>query len=279
MIIQESCQKLLQYLKDNFQWTMEPSDLQYLCKSDFLKNWIQQNTGDDKLNDLARDIYHSASRGMPIQYVISEGVFLNLVLKVDSSVLIPRPETEELVSWIMEDNKQLSMEGLTVLDIGTGSGCIALAIKKQFDTWKVTGLDVSNKALSVAKMNAQLCQIDVDFLEQDFLDKSSWVDVKYNIIVSNPPYISKREYHLMNSNVLTYEPHLALFPSGEDELIFYKFLAEFGKAHLEVNGKMYCELNEFKADDIANIFLNEGYVVKIKNDLEGKPRMLRSFLN
>lgn len=209
----------------------------------------------------------------PVQYILHEAWFAGMNFYVDEHVLIPRPETEELVEWISEDlgNKA------SVLDIGTGSGCIPIALKKKNASSSIEAIDVCSEALNVAVNNALTHQTEIDFRLLDFLDEGSWnILGEYDIIVSNPPYISSAEKSSMKENVLDHEPHLALFATG-DPLIFYRKIALFGLSHLSKNGIIYVELNEFLSRKIADIFSSNGYnFVEIKKDMQGKERMLRA---
>jgi release factor glutamine methyltransferase len=207
----------------------------------------------------------------PWQYIVGHAWFYGLELKVNSSVLIPRMETEELVHLILSEN---GPEGTKVLDIGTGSGCIPLALKFNRAHWDISACDISNDALQIARANAQACGLHIRFFQSDVL--TAEVSGKYEIIVSNPPYIAREEATIMPAHVLDYEPHLALF-SGDDPQLFYRRLAIKGRFWLEEGGLIYLELNEFHAESTRKIFLQNGYSeVEIIRDLAGKDRMLRA---
>jgi release factor glutamine methyltransferase len=211
----------------------------------------------------------------PIQYILGETEFYGLKFKVTPSVLIPRPETEELVEWILSDKK--SANNLGVLDIGTGSGCIAIALKKNHQDWKITGLDISMDSLSIAKKNALLNDVEVDFMQDDILNPAlRSATLKYDIIVSNPPYITESEKLEMHDNVLANEPYKALFVSNEKPLIFYEAIADFALQHLATNGFLYFEINEYLAKETINMLIVKGFVnIELKKDMQGKDRMLR----
>ena len=229
----------------------------------------------------------------PIQYVLGECFFHGLKLYVNNHVLIPRPETEELVEWIINDVKTSGKnvfqrkEGeadettqLKVLDVGTGSGCIALALKKAMPKAEVWGCDVSDEALNVARRNGAQLDIRVDFQGINFLDESQQRSLPtVDIIVSNPPYVPEKDKATMRPNVLAHEPHTALFVPDDDALIFYKTLALFGHKRLYENGCIYIEISENAAKETVRIFKEAGYNnVEIKKDMQGKDRMIKAHL-
>lgn len=212
--------------------------------------------------------------GEPIQYIAGSAPFLHLNLIVNKEVLIPRPETEELAHKIYLENKDFN--SLKVLDIGAGSGCISLYLKSKKSDWDVSGIDFSKAAVDCAYQNAQRLQLNVTYSNSDFLNKNEWPVQKYDIIVSNPPYICASERAQMDKTVLQFEPFAALFAPGDDPLIFYKMIAEFGKLHLNDAACIYVELNEFLAKDIFIIFQNENYQnIEIECDFYNKPRFLK----
>jgi release factor glutamine methyltransferase len=214
----------------------------------------------------------------PVQYVLHEAWFYNMKLYVNENVLIPRPETEELVELIVEKTIEDSkLQGQsTVLDIGTGSGCIAIALKKKMGNLKVFAIDISANALGVAQQNATQQNVEINYMQVDFLDKSKWEELPaFDIIVSNPPYIRKSEDRLMAPNVLKYEPHVALFVPDEDALKFYKAIADFAKMHLQLNGSVYVEINEGLAAQVITVFEQANFKkVRAKKDLQGKDRIV-----
>ena len=214
----------------------------------------------------------------PVQYVLGESWFMGIKLKVNESVLIPRPETEELVEWIVEDLKIVPNQFRSLLDIGTGSGCIPLSIKNKIPSMTVSAIDVSEDALQVAKQNSEDRGIPVHLYHLNILDEKAWVRLDhYDIIVSNPPYITKREQRSMQENVLEYEPHLALFVSDQDPLIFYRAIAKFSSLHLKPGGFVYVEINEVMGDEVVDIFKTMGFApVILKKDMQGKDRMVKA---
>ena len=213
----------------------------------------------------------------PIQYIIGDTEFYGLNFKVDSSVLIPRPETEELVSWIINDIKaqQTNKETLNILDIGTGSGCIAITLAKHLPNAKVFALDISKDALIVAKTNAALNEVDISFLEENVLDWSS-DELKFDIIVSNPPYVRELEKDMMTDNVLKHEPHLALFVKDDDALLFYREITQISKQILNNTGQLYFEINEYLGEDTQHLMQKEGFErIEMKQDIFDKDRMIK----
>lgn len=213
----------------------------------------------------------------PVQYILGEADFYGLKFNVNPSVLIPRPETEELVAWVLESTKENPLL-TTVLDIGTGSGCIPITIKKESPRLSVSALDVSKMALETATKNGKKNETEIDFLQVDILDEKNWdVLPTFDIIISNPPYIPLREKALMPQQVLQNEPHLALFTTDEDPLIFYEKIAEFAKLHLTRNGYLFFECNEFNTEEVSSMLKKKEFAsVEIKKDMQGKARMIRA---
>ncbi|APY12720.1 protein-(glutamine-N5) methyltransferase, release factor-specific [Seonamhaeicola sp. S2-3] len=216
----------------------------------------------------------------PIQYIIGETEFYGLPFKVNKNVLIPRPETEELVDWILNESKTNNQQSITVLDIGTGSGCIAISLAKNLPNAKVYALDVSNEALKVAKENAELNNAEVNFIEDNILNPSQKKLVsesyKFDIIVSNPPYVRKQEKQLMKANVLNNEPHLALFVSDDNPLLFYKAICEFSNKNLNKGGKLFFEINEYLGKDMTQLLKDYNFKnIELKQDIFNKDRMVR----
>jgi release factor glutamine methyltransferase len=222
----------------------------------------------------------------PIQYIIGETEFYGLKIKVDNSVLIPRPETEELVDWIIKENQ--SKESISILDIGTGSGCIAIALAKQMPNAKVFALDISKEALKIAKQNAALNNVEVVFIKADILSfchsepfdfcsrQAREESQKYDIIVSNPPYVRELEKDKMTDNVLKYEPHLALFVKDDDALIFYRKIVTLSKLLLNKNGQLYFEINEYLGNDTKVLMEEENFKnITLKQDVFEKDRMIK----
>lgn len=238
--------------------------------------------------------FQSAIEGLkkykPIQYILGETEFYGLKFNVDKSVLIPRPETEELVDWIIKENQ--SKGSISILDIGTGSGCIAIALAKQLPKAKVFAVDVSEEALKIAKQNAVLNNVEVAFIETDILSfyhseqtctersRSSEESQKYDIIVSNPPYVRELEKDKMTDNVLKYEPHLALFVKDDDALIFYRKIVALSKSLLNKNGKLYFEINEYLGNDTKVLMeLGNFKEIALRQDIFDKDRMIKGTIS
>ena len=215
----------------------------------------------------------------PVQYVLNEAWFCGLKFYVDKNVLIPRPETEELVEWVISDCK-FPIHTLSILDIGSGSGCIPIALKKRLGKADVWSCDISPDALKVANQNAETLGINVNFIELNFLNEPERETLPlFDIIVSNPPYIPRKDKEDMNRNVTDHEPATALFVPDNDALIFYKAIAAFGKNHLTRNGIIYMEINENLGEETAAMFQLKGYKTVIKKDMQGKDRMIKAFTN
>jgi release factor glutamine methyltransferase len=208
----------------------------------------------------------------PIQYILGETEFLGLKLKVNPSVLIPRPETEELVQWIIQSNLP---EDSRILDIGTGSGCIALALKNQLKNPGVFGVDISENALEVARQNALKNNLEVHFFQADILEWELFNWENYDAIVSNPPYIRESEKTQMHTNVLEYEPRNALFVTDHNPLVFYRSISAFALKHLTKEGKLFFEINENLGSETNEMLLDFGFRdIEIRKDINGKNRMV-----
>lgn len=247
----------------------------------------------------------------PVQYVLNEAWFYGLKFEVNESVLIPRPETEELVDWVIKDvrcmmydvrytprqtppsdeNHSLTIlhspptlrsesdiyrRTFTILDIGTGSGCIPITIKKKLPAASISAIDVSSEALQTAARNAKLNEVEVNFQLLDFLNENRWDDLsKYDLIISNPPYIKSSEASTIHKNVLEHEPHTALFVPDEDSLLFYRKIAGFALTHLNPGGAVYVEINQLLGQETAALFEQKGFAVELRKDMSGNERMLK----
>ena len=221
------------------------------------------------LNDSNQNLFSSALKRLkthePIQYVLGKTNFMDLEFKVNSSVLIPRPETEELVRLMLKEE----LEGKEILDIGTGSGCIAISLAKNLPNAKVSALDISIDALKVAKENAKINNVSIEFINADIFEYQ--FDKKYDVIVSNPPYVLESEKPLMKQNVLDFEPKLSLFVNDDNPLIFYKEIFNFSKKCLNKNGKIYIEINEKYNKDLE--YLSHDFkCIDFYKDIFGKHR-------
>ncbi len=221
------------------------------------------------INDLLDEIQRINAHE-PIQYITGTAWFRNRKFKVNSSVLIPRPETELLVQEVI--NQKIIPP--SILDVGTGSGCIAISLALEIPGSKVFAMDVSAQALAIAKENANLLVASVEFIKGDFLNENLTIS-NLDFLVSNPPYVMDKEKEQMNSNVLNYEPHLALFVPDSNPLLFYEALAKQGKQLLKPKGKVMAEINPLVAKEIREHFEENGFsAVKLLKDLEGKDRIM-----
>ena len=210
---------------------------------------------------------------IPIQYIVGETAFYGLMFKVDKNVLIPRPETEELVEWIVLNHKNSNL--LKILDVGTGSGCIAISLAKNLPNTEVFALDISVEAINVAKNNALMNQVKVEFILADIL-KIEKLATNFDIIVSNPPYVRELEKSQMQQNVLSNEPHIALFVKDENPLLFYGKIAELAKNHLTENGVLYFEINQYLGPETIELLKSKGFKnIELKKDIYSVDRMVK----
>jgi len=256
-----------------------------------IKNY---DLSDDEIEEL-NYIYGKISDHYPIQYLFNKTEFYGVDFYVDENVLIPRAETEELIHWILTDHADSNSNAYInentninvdthccayLLDIGTGSGCIPIILKKNKPTWNIAAIDISENALEVARTNALKHHTEIEFIEGDILNaQCSMLNSQFDIIVSNPPYIPTKEKEFMSTSTIQHEPHLALFVQDEHPIIFYEKIADFAKNHLAKNGKLYFELNEFNANDVREMLENKGFQnIIIKKDFANKDRMLRANL-
>ena len=222
----------------------------------------------------------------PIQYILGETEFYGLPFLVNENTLIPRPETEELVEWIIKSTKyEIQSTKLRILDIGTGSGCIAISLAKNFPNAEVSAIDVSEKALATAKINAEINKVEVSFINVDILKINDLVELptsnfqlptQFDIIVSNPPYVRNLEKAEIKSNVLEYEPHLALFVEDTDALLFYRKIAQLAQQNLSENGKLFFEINQYLGKETVELLVDLGFKnIELKKDIYGNDRMIR----
>ncbi len=223
-------------------------------------------------------ILKKLKKGIPLQYVLGEAFFMGMKLKVNPDVLIPRPETEELVDWIIKNHPSENIE--SIIDIGTGSGCIALGLKKFLPQTKVYALDVSKAALQIAQENATINKLTIDWIEADILSPQMKLNSNFSIIVSNPPYVTNAEAASMHKNVLENEPHLALFVPENDALIFYRKILTIAQNYLRNKGWVYFEINQYQASEMLELLKNFNFInIELKKDISGNYRMIRGQLN
>lgn len=225
-------------------------------------------------------IRHRLLTHEPIQYILGSTTFCDLPFAVTPDVLIPRPETEELVSWVLERfpiNRQPTTDnGQQLLDIGTGSGCIAIALAKNLPEVQVYALDVSDKAMQIAQLNAEKNAVQLHFICQNILETKQ-LDHQFDVIVSNPPYVRELEKHEIQANVLEHEPHLALFVADEDPLLFYRKIGELAFESLTPNGNLFVEINQYLGETTLQLFREIGFTqVELRKDLYGNDRMIRA---
>lgn len=280
-------------------------------ESNNIADWVFENTGIKKLDRITakqQQLSHLTLIQLsnkleellthkPVQYVLGEAWFYKMKFRVNEHVLIPRPETEELVEWVVEEirNKKAEIRNkkgdeltpdsyrdhnsqLALIDIGTGSGCMAIALKKEIPDAEIFAIDVSENALQIARQNAQDQNTVINFLQLDFLNEDQWPLLPlFDSIVSNPPYIPEGEKSKLAKNVVEYEPHLALFVQNNDPFIFYKKIALFANKHLKEKGKVFVEVHEDYSNEVQQIFAKKNFTTEIKKDIYGRDRMVKAY--
>ncbi|MDP2088957.1 MAG: peptide chain release factor N(5)-glutamine methyltransferase [Flavobacteriaceae bacterium] len=224
------------------------------------------------------DALHQLKKEIPIQYIIGEIEFYGLTFKVDKNVLIPRPETEELVQWIINDCKNHPKNSIKILDIGSGSGCIAISLAKNIPNATVFACDISEKALKIAQKNADLNSVHIHFENINILE-TELLTQQFDIIVSNPPYVRLQEKHQMKKNILENEPEIALFVDDENPLLFYDKIASLAKSHLTKNGQLYFEINQYLGNEMINLLKKYHFKnIELKKDFYEVDRMIKAFI-
>jgi release factor glutamine methyltransferase len=258
-------------------------DVRYgLTLSDLCLGKDTQLSADDQTE--LEEIVKRLLQGEPIQYVLGQADFCGRTFLVNEAVLIPRPETEELCRWIVSEvrGKRLEVRDYSVLDIGTGSGCIAITLAAEMPGAEVTAWDISTEALEVARENAKRANVHVSFEHVDVLNISltshlSPLTSEYDLIISNPPYICNKERSTMEANVLEHEPHTALFVPDDDPLLFYRAIAQYGQTTLKDGGWLYFEINPLYAQEMYDMLSGLSYYdIEIKEDQFSKQRMIRA---
>ena len=239
--------------------------------SDFILNTTSRLSESDLL--FIRSYVHRIQNNEPFQYIHGTTTFFGLELKCDKRALIPRPETEELVAWAVEFGPYQ-----TITDLCTGSGCIALGLKSKFSESNVTGLDISSDALSLAKENSKLTNLDIEFIHADVLNiNRDLLDQKWDCIISNPPYIPSNERESLAENVLNFEPEISLFVGNDNPLIFYKAIVEYAKSNLSENGILFFEIHPDFSAEISDLLKLKGFInIELRKDLQGKNRMIKA---
>ncbi|MDP2385826.1 MAG: peptide chain release factor N(5)-glutamine methyltransferase [Bacteroidota bacterium] len=242
-------------------------------KTEFQKRKGEHLNQSDLL--IVYDIGKTLQTNKPIQYILQETWFYGLKFFVNEHVLIPRPETEELVELVLNEIKKENTSSLNILDIGTGSGCIPISVKKNAPHTNVYAIDISKAALEVAKKNSISNKIEVTFKELNILTASSLDNIQFDYIISNPPYIAQNEMDQMDKNVTNFEPHLALFVEDNDPLLFYKRIADFALNNLRSNGKLFFEINQRLGNEVKELLKAKGYKnIIIQKDINGNDRMV-----
>ena len=224
-------------------------------------------------NELTKDLIKLKNQ-QPYQQVVGFAYFFDLKFKVNQHTLIPRPETEELIDWILSGTNK--SDHIRILDIGTGSGCIPISLKKPLPNAEIFALDFSAEAIAVAKENARIHDVDVKFMVQDILQDFEWSH-QFDLIVSNPPYIRNVEKRAMQENVLNFEPHSALFVEDENPLVFYQRILELSDQLLDPKGKIYLEINQYLGSEMEALYQTKFENVILRKDISGNDRMLKAY--
>ncbi|MEP6613229.1 MAG: peptide chain release factor N(5)-glutamine methyltransferase, partial [Mucilaginibacter sp.] len=228
--------------------------------------------------DELTNILEELKIGKPVQYILGKTEFYGLPFNVNPSVLIPRPETEELVEWVIELVGTSKLAVGSILDIGTGSGCIAISLKKNLPQFSVSAIDISPEALQTAASNAKLNNVDIQFIKADILNLNSEIEIpKSEIIVSNPPYVTLHDKTKMHTNVTDFEPHTALFVPENDPLIFYKAIADFAITNLTESGVLLLEINESYGNETVELLAAEDFKnIELRKDMSDRDRMIKA---
>jgi release factor glutamine methyltransferase len=286
MTLQESYKHFVDQLHTIYDEREAENIADWIFESEGIKRLDRITNGNKQINPSTNKQINKKLQQLlqhkPVQYVLGEAWFYKMKFFVNEHVLIPRPETEELVEWIVPEfriqNPEFRIEKLSILDIGTGSGCIAVAIKKELPNAEVYAIDVSEDALAVASKNATDQNVEIKFIKIDFLNESSWPSLpSFSIIVSNPPYISANEKIKLDKNVVDHEPHLALFVEDNDPFIFYKKIAAFADEHLNSSGKIFVEVHEDFAKEVQAIFTAKNFDTEKRKDIYRRERMIKAF--
>jgi len=296
MTIDEARKEIIKNIRDIYEQNESNNIAELLIESITKLSRLERIIDGNRILSIAQEnLLHSSNfrlqKHEPIQYIINEAWFAGMRFYVDKNVLIPRPETEELVEWVVEEHRiqntedriqnaesRIQNSGFKILDVGTGSGCIAIALKNKLPLSEVWACDISDQALNIARINADALQATIDFVPLNFLDPGQRKQLpNVDVIVSNPPYVPQNEKTEMKRNVVEYEPSTALFVTDDDPLIFYKAIAEFGREKLNKDGRIYAEIHENLGEPVKGLFLSEGYqTVQLKKDLQEKDRMIKA---
>lgn len=262
---------------DNFFFILIASYMD-LKRIDLALNPEFSSTQDTR--QLLLDALNHLKKQIPIQYIVGETEFYGLPFKVNPNVLIPRPETEELVEWIIQQQLKSPKQQITILDVGTGSGCIAISLAKKLCNATIFALDVSKKAINLAEQNAELNNVSIRFFEADILNTTArsaeFKNLKFDLIVSNPPYVRESEKKQIKDNVLNNEPHVALFVDDEDPLKFYKAISQYAVDNLTKDGCLFFEINEYLGNQMIHLLKSYGFNhIELKQDIFKKNRMIK----
>lgn len=239
----------------------------------------KQDAFETSQSDLFQHWLAELSEHRPLQYVLGEAWFAGLRFYVDENVLIPRPETEELAEWALADLQSEASQGLMVLDIGAGSGCISISMAKKRKELQIMACDISLDALAIARKNAVANDVEIGFFSFDIRNISSWEKIPgFNLIISNPPYIPENQKAALDKHVILFEPELALFVPDADPILFYKLIGQFSRQKLLSGGRLFLELHHDFAAKVVNWYRENGFSTELRKDLAGKNRMLRVHL-
>ena len=277
---------LIKHIKDLYVSSLstlyderEAVSIFYICMEDICGFNRSRIATIDSIDELCAqkliDALESLQRAEPVQYVTGKAYFYGRIFAVDKRVLIPRGETEEIVDWILTD---YDVQKKSVLDIGVGSGAICVSLAAERKNWQVEGIDISTDALCVATGNAVAMGVDINLFQCDVLDREKWNRLgRYDIIVSNPPYVLDSERRDMHSNVTKYEPHIALYVPDADPLLYYREIAQMALSHLNAGGVLYFEINQAYGRETVDMLRDMGYGnVELKRDINGKHRMVKA---
>lgn len=258
-------EEVRQFVAMTFEEVLEYSRIDMILKLD-------DKVSPEKVREL-KSVVKRLKNHEPIQYILGKVRFFGVPLSVNEHVLIPRPETEELVKWIFDEHIGKEIE---IMDVCSGSGCIAIALASLMKGATVYGVDKSVEALNLASTNSTASKNAVDFFHFDVLKQESFGFMKFDVMVSNPPYVLQTEKRLMAENVLNYEPHMALFVEGDDPLLFYRRIVDLAEGHLNKGGTLYFEINEAFGAEVKSLLLDRNYSeVELRKDLNGRDRMVR----
>jgi release factor glutamine methyltransferase len=279
---------LIKHIKDLYVSSLstlyderEAVSIFYICMEDICGFNRSRIATIDSIDELCAqkliDALESLQRAEPVQYVTGKAYFYGRIFAVDKRVLIPRGETEEIVDWILTD---YDVQKKSVLDIGVGSGAICVSLAAERKNWQVEGIDISADALCVATGNAVAMGADINLFQCDVLDREKWNRLgRYDIIVSNPPYVLDSERRDMHSNVTKYEPHIALYVPDADPLLYYREIAQMALSHLNAGGALYFEINQAYGRETVDMLRDMGYGnVELKRDINGKDRMVKAVI-